>query len=172
MQSIKDLFIQVVNKGLESIQGVSDPTQKTLAYAELAKALAMTGRVGSAMMDSSEELTGKEALKEVPKAPKTQKTEETKVEAPKAETKAPKEVKKEAVKEDEISEEWNEEMLELKKDAIEALSKFREEYDDDSLNSAVGMFSEGQLESLDDISPLNVDAFLSFLGTLLEEAGE
>lgn len=61
MASIKELFIKSITEGMKAAEMVSDASQKALAYAAIASALAETGLVRS--KDEVAEPVGKEALK-------------------------------------------------------------------------------------------------------------
>ena len=178
MATINEMFVTAVSEGMKAAKTITDASNRAMAYAELAKALAMKSNNMTPSINAEDVSTpaeGKESLKETPKAKVETKPEP----APKEEKKAPALGKPKAQpapepepepQEPELVDEWTEEMIELKAEAIATMNQWKEEYDEESLDQAVQMFSEGQLESLADISPLNIDAFLEFLESLSNQA--
>lgn len=172
MASINQMFASMLSEGIKSTKAISDPEKKALACAELAKALAMTGlvSVGDSESAASEPTPAeaKESLKEKPKAAKKEKAkEEPKVakEEPKAE-----EVAEE--QEIEIVDEWTDEMIEHFSEQLSYIQGLQEEYDEETLDECVKNFSEGVFESIEDISPLNIDGFIAYFQMLLADAEE
>lgn len=142
MASIKDLFIKSISEGMKAAEMIPDASNKATAYAELAKALALTGQVRNDK-NAEAEPAGKESLK--PEATKgrskkkeTPVVEET-VEEIVEETPA-EEVVEEAVEEtvEEATQEEVEEVEELAQEAETEAAEisdevFTEEWTDESL---------------------------------------
>lgn len=178
MATVKEMFSNCVQDGIKAAKSIAEPNQKAMAYAEIAKALAMTGLVGGTNIESISEESepetgadkGKESLKApVPKTKKKEDKKEDKKETAKKE-KAVVESKEEATpSEPELSEEWTDEMVELKSEQIAKMNQFKEEFGEEPVEQCVSMFSEGQYESLADITPLNIDAFVAFMESLAEQ---
>lgn len=170
MAKVQDTFLKAINEGMAAARMIQDPAHKASAYAQLAHALAITGLVANPATDSTgsaeqaEEAAvpatpakGKDSLK--PDASKVKKEESvTPPAAPAAE--AP---------EAEASEEWTEELITQKADQIEYISNLKNDYDENQLNQCVQKFSDGHLSTLDDISPLNIDAFVAFMQGLIAQ---
>lgn len=171
MANVRSMFVSAINEGMKAAKMVQDPAAKANAYAAIASALAETGLInisadgefeeGTAAAPSTPASTpakGKDALKAGAGKAKAQKDPEPKPE-PEAPAEAP---------EPELTEEWTEDMISLKADQIAYLQWLRESYEEAQLNATVEQFSEGTMSTLDDISPLNIDAFVAFVQTLLE----
>lgn len=168
--SVKSVFILAIGEGMKAAKLVQDPASKANAYAALALAMAQTGSISISENDleetpaSASPAKGKEALK--PETSKATAKSGAAKSTPKAEV-APEPV---AEVEPEISEEWTEEMVNLKADQIAYINWLRESYEEEQLNNVVSQFSEGTMTSLDEITPLNVDAFVTFVDALLKDA--
>lgn len=167
MANLKSIFVQAINGGMAAAKGIPDAEKRALAYASLAQAMALTGGITIAVDSDFEDgaaaapAKGKESLK--PETAKATKPSTAKAPAPKAEA-AP---EPEPVLEPELSEEWNDEMVELKADQIAYIQTLREQFEPDQLNETVSQFSEGVMKTMDEISPLNIDAFVGFVQGLL-----
>lgn len=168
-KSINELFSEIVSVGYKTAQSIFDPQEKAKVLAELAKALAMTGLVTAEdkandpdMKEVKEVLSGKaeEPVKKKEKPAKA-KTEEPKKEEAPADSGEP-----------ELTEEWTEEMKELKQEQIEFIQEITEQFGKETVDECVQNFSEGVLKSVSDITPLNIDAFVAYIKMLLEEAEE
>lgn len=172
MATISQMFVNLVNDGIKASKAISDPKEKALACAELAKALAMTGLVSTLSGDSEaqEVAETKEALKNKPKGkqkpvkeeePEVEETQEVEDEVVETE---------EAVTDVELVDEWTEEMIELKAEQLEFIQQLQEEYDEETINECVRNFSEGVLNSIEEISPLNIDGFVAYMEMLIADA--
>lgn len=172
MATISQMFVNLVNDGIKASKAISDPKEKALACAELAKALAMTGLVSTLSGDNeAQEVTEtKEALKNKPKSkqkpvkeeePEIEKTQEVEDEVVETE---------EAATDVELVDEWTEEMIELKAEQLEFVQQLQEEYDEETINECVRNFSEGVLNSIEEISPLNIDGFVAYMEMLIADA--
>lgn len=180
--SISQMFVNVINEGIKATQAISEADKKALACAELAKALAMSGLVTVIGSESGEieasVSEAKESLKDKPKEKKkpaaAAKKEEEKVKketAPEPEPE-PEEAQEESSGEVELVDEWTEEMIEIKSEQLEVIQELQDEYDEETLDECVKNFSEGVLESIEDISPLNIDGFIAYIQLLLSDAEE
>ena len=178
MATISQMFVNLVNDGIKASKAISDPKEKALACAELAKALAMTGLVSTLSGDSEaqEVAETKEALKNKPKGkqkpvkeeePEVEETQEVEDEVVETEKEAETE---EAVTDVELVDEWTEEMIELKAEQLEFIQQLQEEYDEETINECVRNFSEGVLNSIEEISPLNIDGFVAYMEMLIADA--
>ncbi|MED1125233.1 hypothetical protein [Bacillus atrophaeus] len=170
MASINQMFASMLSEGITASKAISDPEKKAQACAELAKALAMTGLVSVGGSESANAATPeeeKESLKE--KAKPKQKATAKKEKAPAAEE--PKEeAAEEAASEVEVTDEWTEEMLEQFSEQLATIEQLQEEYDEETLDECVKNFSEGVLNGIEDISPLNIDGFIAYIQMLLSDA--
>lgn len=177
MANINEIFVKVLNEGIQSANVISDPKDKSIAYAELAKAIAMTGLVS--IGDKSEEIDvteAKEALREKAKPAKT-KAKKQEAEPEQQQEKASEEASNHQVQEEssekettEITEEWTEEMIEMFKEQLDFIRGLQEEYDEEIIDECVRNFSEGQFNSIDDITPLNIEGFAAYMKMLIEDA--
>lgn len=183
MATVNEMFVNLINEGIKATKTISDPKDKAVACAELAKAIATTGLVfiaDSPTETSEDTAPNKEALKEKPKSKQAKKKEttakETKEEVKETEETAEEpDIKEEAVAaiketEVEIVDEWTDEMVELFSEQLAFVQQIQEEYDEETINEIVQMFSEGVLNSIEDITPLNIDGFIEYFNMLLEDA--
>lgn len=174
MASVKSMFSEALTKGMAAAANIPDSYNKAMAYAALAQAAAQTGLMTIAA-ETAMEVKGAEdkEVKEVPA--KEEKAGKESLKAPAKGTglkpAAPaKETPKEEPKQIEDTTEWTEEMVAKYKEDIDVVGKFREEYGDESINQCVEQFSEGTMKSVeDDITPLNIKAFRTFLETLASQ---
>ena len=173
MATISQMFVNLVNDGIKASKAVSDPKEKALACAELAKALAMTGLVSTSSGDSEaqEVAETKEALKNKPKGKqKPVKEEEPEVEETQEVEDETIETEEEAATDAELVDEWTEEMVELKAEQLEFVQQLQEEYDEETIDECVRNFSEGVLNGIEEISPLNIDGFVAYMEMLIADA--
>lgn len=177
MASVNQMFAQMMSEGMNATKAISDPKDRALACAELAKALAMTGLIviddTPAATVSAEE--AKEALKEKPKIKQkpAKKDEPVKEEAPAEDAET--EEEEAAATEDgevEVVDKWTEEMIEMFSEQLEAVQQLQEEYDEETIDECVQNFSEGVLNGIEDISPLNIEGFLAYMQMLIADAEE
>jgi len=165
--TLKEYFSKSITEAFSSADKIIEPKDKALAYAEIAKAIAMTGAISSNTSVAGEtsknetKVSPKESLKE--ETAKVESKKETKKEAPKAKPEPPKE---EVPKEPVVGEEWTEEMNEMFASQIIKFQGFLESYGEENIMQCVDAFSEGQFSSLEDITPLNIDAFISYIEQL------
>ncbi|MCY7866017.1 hypothetical protein P8918_12670 [Bacillus spizizenii] len=173
MASINHMFATMLNDGITASKAISDPEKKALACAELAKALAMTGLVSVVDSESANAATPeeeKESLKE--KAKPRQKATSKREKAPVPAAEEPKEeaAAEEADSEVEVTDEWTEEMVDQFSEQLARIEQLQEEYDEETLDDCVKNFSEGVLNGIEDISPLNIDGFIAYIQMLLSDA--
>jgi len=193
MATISQMFVNLVNDGIKASKTISDPKEKALACAELAKALAITGLVSTSSGDSEaqEVAETKEALKNKPKGkqkpvkeeePEVEETQEVEDETIETEEEAATdaelvdewteeiETEEEAATDAELVDEWTEEMVELKAEQLEFVQQLQEEYDEETIDECVRNFSEGVLNGIEEISPLNIDGFVAYMEMLIADA--
>lgn len=179
MTTVKEMFVSVIGESIKAAGAIIEQDKKAMAYAEIAKALAMTGLVGadsqleSDVSDKKQQTTtsAKDALKNKPNAKKVEtapaqepKAEQPKVEQPKAEEpKAPVEPSVELV------EVWNEDMQTAKAEEMKFILEQMEAIGNDELEVLIGKYSEGQLSSMTDITPLNVSAFVFYVKQTIKD---
>lgn len=183
MANIKEIFLTTINKGLEATSLISDPKDKALAYAQIARALATTGLVRDAVLPKDVDITieeNKEAIKEEAKKATKKKTsqkqkskqaEETKEESqPEVQETAEPEAQEtvETPAEDQETEkelDWDDVTEE-----VDILNDFKGTYGDDAINECIRAFSDNVLVSIEDITPANIKAFVTYLNMLQNEA--
>jgi hypothetical protein len=178
MASINQMFANMMSEGITAAKAISDPEKKALACAELAKALAMTGLISvggeTAPVATTPAAEGKEALKEKAK-PKQKPVKETAEAVEETQETAEETTEEETPAESgevTVVEEWNDEMVEMFSEQLEVVQQLQEEYDEETLDECVKNFSEGVLNGIEDISPLNIDGFIAYIQMLLADAGE
>lgn len=164
MATMTEAFRALINKANENLGMVSDPAKKAEICASLAIAIATTGLVTeipeeakniSEVAQEEPKVTGHEALA---------KRSNIKVEA-----------KPEVVKVEErdvtVDDTWEDEYwINHFANECEYLQKAVEEYGEEEVNEAVKLFSQGNYQSVDDIQPFNIVAFVTYLKELTEEA--
>lgn len=165
-----EAFRALINKANENLGMVSDPAKKAEICATLALAVATTGLVTEvddkaveAVKAVKEEtkVTGREALQKENKVIEEQASEET---TPAIEEPA----KDRDVTVDDI---WDDEywVNHFAKEC-EYLQNAVEEYGEEEINEAVKLFSQGNYQTVEDIQPFNIVAFVTYLKELTEEA--
>jgi hypothetical protein len=157
--TIKELFVKAINNGFKSTEMIAEAKDKAMAYAAIATAIAQSGLIASNESAGEAEAPVKTPAASTPTGKDAIKTGADK--GSKAAPKAP--ATPVAPAEIEIVEEWTDEMIELKGSQVEKLNALKEEYGDDVINQGVEMFSENIYHSIDEITPLNIDAFLDFV---------
>lgn len=175
MATIKGLFTQAIVEGMAAAKKISENKDKALAYAALADAMARTGLVVGTNLDEetpTEEVKGKDSL-----APEKQKTPapaaKPKPQPPQPQVENDLEsIEEPASAEAELTDEWTEETIELKAAGVAFINTLKEQYDEETLNNCVGQFSEGTMKTLAEITPLNIDGFVSFMEALIAAASE
>jgi hypothetical protein len=173
MATIKRLFSDAIQQGMKAANGITDFYEKAIAYAALADAMARTGLIaGNNLEEAETDATaaasttekGKNSLK-----PEATKTKAAPAASKKEEKKVEPEPKPAAETEPELTEEWTDEMVELKSEQIAFINKLKEEYEESALNNCVEQFSEKTMSTLDEITPLNIDAFVAFMQALINQ---
>ena len=177
MASVNQMFATMMSEGMTAAKAISDPEKKAMACAELAKALAMTGLIVIGDTPTTVVETpadAKEALKEKPKPKQTSKAKEeakeTQEPAAEEETEATETEAPAESGQAEVVDEWTEEMVEMFSEQLATIQQLQEEYDEETLDDCVKNFSEGVLNGIEDISPLNIDGFIAYIQMLLADA--
>lgn len=170
MATMTEAFRALINKANENLGMVSDPAKKAEICATLALAVATTGLVTEvddkaveAVKTVKEEtkVTGREALQKENKVIEEQAPEET---APVAEEPA-------KDRDVTVDDTWDDEywVNHFAKEC-EYLQNAVEEYGEEEINEAVKLFSQGNYQTVEDIQPFNIVAFVTYLKELTEEA--
>lgn len=170
MATMTEAFRALINKANENLGMVSDPAKKAEICASLAIAIATTGLVTeipeeakniSEVAQEEQKVTGHEALA---------KKSNIKVEA-KPEVVKVKEEPKVEERDVTVDDTWEDEYwINHFANECEYLQKAVEEYGEEEVNEAVKLFSQGNYQSVDDIQPFNIVAFVTYLKELTEEA--
>lgn len=164
MATMTEAFRAFINEANKNLGMVTEPAKKAEICASLALAIATTGLVTevpeeakniSEVAQEEPKVTGHEALA---------KKSNIKVEA-----------KPEVVKVEErdvtVDDTWEDEYwINYFANECEYLQKAVEEYGEEEVNEAVKLFSQGNYQSVDDIQPFNIVAFVTYLKELTEEA--
>lgn len=157
--NVKTIFETTLNEAIKAAKNVIDAKDRALAYAEIAKALAMTGLIGTIGEQSAEETvkeTAKQAIAEKPPVV----NEKAKKEA------APVEKMTEEETEESV---WTEADIKAKSKELDFITSIRKAYGEEELVECLDAFSNGALTSVEeDITPDNIDAFVIYLNDLLE----
>ena len=201
MSNLTNTFVGLIQEGVTAMRAISDPKDKAMVAAQLAKAVASTGLVG--IMEDAEEVSmtaveaaeTKEAIKEgtagkVNKPAKPVKpvkpvkpakpAKEEPEEEPEVVTEGSSE---EAVNEtapeetvaptgSEDTEEWTDEAVEKYGEELNYITQVREAYGDEGIEASITDWSEGVYSTFDDITPLNVKGFAAYLEMLVAELNE
>ena len=170
MATMTEAFRALINKANENLGMVSDPAKKAEICASLAIAIATTGlvtevddKIVEAVESAKEEtkVTGREALQKENKVIEEQALEETTS------------VVEEPVKDRDVTvdDTWDDEywVNHFAKEC-EYLQNAVEEYGEEEINEAVKLFSQGNYQTVEDIQPFNIVAFVTYLKELTEEA--
>lgn len=170
MATMTETFRALINKANENLGMVSDPAKKAEICASLAIAIATTGLVTkipeeakniSEVAQEEQKVTGHEALA---------KKSNIKIEA-KPEVVKVKEEPKVEERDVTVDDTWEDEYwINHFANECEYLQKAVEEYGEEEVNEAVKLFSQGNYQSVDDIQPFNIVAFVTYLKELTEEA--
>lgn len=164
MRFSAEAFRAFINEANKNLGMVTEPAKKAEICASLALAISTTGLVTeiseeakniSGVAQEEPKVTGHEALA---------KKSNIKVEA-----------KPEVVKVEErdvtVDDTWEDEYwINHFANECEYLQKAVEEYGEEEVNEAVKLFSQGNYQSVDDIQPFNIVAFVTYLKELIEEA--
>lgn len=185
------IFTTSVNEALKAAKAVPDAGKRAEVYASIALALAQTGLVtgnevaepvahtgmGSEDVASMERAkheakTAEAAPKKKPSLPKTEKADKAekadkKADAKKALKPAPDKTSDDEVKEEVKvwTDEWTDEALEFFSEELATLESKMELYGDD-LNDVISEWSSNKYNSPDELNPLNIRAFLTYLESL------
>lgn len=143
-KSPTEIFVGTINKALKACENISEQDKKAMALAEVAKALAMSGRVSTGQGNNQPEPVTEEEVEQ-------------------------EEVEQETTDEKADPREWTEEMEEKYADELKFIAELKEEYDEEEINKVVRVWSEEEYRSLEDITPLNISAFVDYLKDLTEE---
>lgn len=164
MATMTEAFRAFINEANKNLGMVTEPAKKAEICASLALAIATTGLVTevpeeakniSEVAQEEPKVTGHEALA---------KKSNIKVEA------KPKVVKVEE-RDVTVDDTWEDEYwINHFANECEYLQKAMEEYGEEEVNEAVKLFSQGNYQSVDDIQPFNIVAFVTYLKELTEEA--
>lgn len=179
MANYNEIFAESINSALKTAGLVSEPYQKGMLFAEIAKAIALTGQVGQQNIQIAKAIAltdqvgqqniqlAKEELSSVKKAAaKITESQEVAEELAPA-TEQVENIQNYIEEEDKIEDEWTDAMREKKAEQLEKLTEYMNEYDEDSLNAALEAFSTGQLKTLAEIRPANIDGFLIYLDQMI-----
>lgn len=174
MATMTEAFRALINKANENLGMVSDPAKKAEICASLALAIATTGLVNEVddkaveaiapPVKEKSEVTGREALQK-----------ENKVIPVEEQAPAPEEVPvaEEPAKDRDVTvdDTWDDEywVNHFAKEC-EYLQNAVEEYGEEEINEAVKLFSQGNYQTVEDIQPFNIVAFVTYLKELTEEA--
>ena len=169
MATMTEAFRALINKANENLGMVSDPAKKAEICATLALAVATTGLVTEVddkaveavkTVKEKTEVTGREALQKENKVIEEQ--------APEA-TPAIEELAKD--RDVTVDDTWDDEywVNHFAKEC-EYLQNAVEEYGEEEINEAVKLFSQGNYQTVEDIQPFNIVAFVTYLKELTEEA--
>lgn len=169
MATMTEAFRALINKANENLGMVSDPAKKAEICATLALAIATTGlvtEVDDKVVEAVEtvkgevKVTGREALQKENKIIEEQAPETTPV--------AEEPTKDRDVTVDDT---WDDEywVNHFAKEC-EYLQNAVEEYGEEEINEAVKLFSQGNYQTVEDIQPFNIVAFVTYLKELTEEA--
>lgn len=173
MATMTEAFRAFINEANKNLGMVTEPAKKAEICASLALAIATTGLVTeipeeakniSEVAQKEPKVTGHEALA---------KKSNIKVEAKPEVVKVEEESKKETLKERDVTvdDTWEDEYwINHFANECEYLQKAVEEYGEEEVNEAVKLFSQGNYQSVDDIQPFNIVAFVTYLKELTEEA--
>lgn len=177
MATIKELFITSINNAIKSAELITEPDKKAVAYAKIAQSLALTGMIkADTQINSTESVPAKESLKVENSKGKSKAASEETVSIP---DKTDEEVIDEAVDkmeekqeqiQEEVDAEWTEETMAMFANEVQFIVSLNEKFTNDQLSNCVKSFSEGALSSLDDINPLNITGFVSFMKDLIADA--
>ena len=194
-------MINDANKQAELITGTDAQYKKARIYAELAKAIALTGCISQSNVDNTiEEKKDNVEIKEEAASKKTSTSklnkdslkrksavskvtvEETKENA--KNTSKENNVETEEVEtsdipvaenkniEEEFTNEWTDAAREYYKDELEFINNLTQSYGEETMNSCVEIYTEGIYKKLSDINPLNIKGYVELVKQLMEDANK
>lgn len=194
--TMNKLFVDAINKGFKAAEMVTEADKKAMVYAELAKAIAKTGLVGSNVdtEDSEAPVDNKAKKNDKPAADKTGKNS-LKAGADKGKAKTTKEEVSPLVEEEkqdaapveeteviapvaegeegEVVAEWTEEMQALKTEQLGLLQAYVDAWGEEYVyNDCLAAFSENAFKGSEYVTPLNIDGFVAYLAYLAEQVQE
>lgn len=165
MATISEMFTTAINEANKTVKTITDPTQKVMAYAAIAAALAATGGVNNTVKTDDAQVAtpaeGKDSLKNKPAAAAAAKAPAKAAPAPAVAKEAP--AAPAANPEPELTEDWTEDTMELLKAELEFVQAKQVEYGDAVLDDCVKAFSEGVHNSVSDINPMNIKGFVAYI---------
>lgn len=178
------IFTTAINDGLTAARGIIDTTKRAEVFAQLALAIAQTGLVtGSeeAPEQTIKQNMGSEDIASIKRHNPNAKVEEApakvekKVDAKKALKPVPDKTKAVKAKEPAWTAEWTEEAITEFEEELTTLEALEKDLGDD-LGDLISEFSSGKYKSSDDLTPLNIRAFIVYVEELeksmAEEAAE
>lgn len=194
-------MINDANKQAELITGTDAQYKKARIYAELAKAIALTGCISQSNVDNTiEEKKDNVEIKEEAASKKTSTSklnkdslkrksavskvtvEETKENA--KNTSKENNVETEEVEtsdipvaenkniEEEFTNEWTDAAREYYKDELEFINNLTQSYGEETMNSCAEIYTEGIYKKLSDINPLNIKGYVELMKQLMEDANK
>lgn len=174
MSTLKDFFVNSINEGMKAAKTIQSAGERATAYASIAQAIALSGLLNSTSnVDAKDEevsntsdpapvqtpakANGKAALGAGTKNTKAPATTKAPVAAPE--------------KQPELVAEWTDEMYELLAEPVAKMKEYVDTYPTEVITECISQFSEGSFApELDNITPLNITAFVSFMDALASQA--
>lgn len=165
MATMTEAFRAFINEANKNLGMVTEPAKKAEICASLALAIATTGLVTEVP----------EEVKATVESTPVQEIKTTGHEALAKKSNIKVEAKPEVVKVEErdvtVDDTWEDEYwINHFANECEYLQKAVEEYGEEEVNEAVKLFSQGNYQSVDDIQPFNIVAFVTYLKELTKEA--
>ena len=168
MASVKEMFNTVVGKAIQNAELIETSKDKAMAYAAIAQALALTGKVGNDVTVAEVESKPPKNADKMKRQPQDLAPEEM----PKEEKKPIKKEEKVSKKKEEtpkFTEEWTEEAMEHFADELTYIDDFTQSWTEEGLNECLKEFSSGVLKSMDDVNPMNINAVVEYLKSVVAE---
>lgn len=166
MATISEIFAKTINEGMKATAQVKDPQAKATLLAEFAIALARTGLIVDSNVSS--ELPTSDDAPIV--APQAEGKSSLRSHCNEKKKDVPAEPEPSASAEPELTEEWDDNAMAVKAVSLAYVVKLQEDYEEDAINAVVEEFGEGNLHSIGDVTPLNIDAFVNYVKMKLTEA--
>ena len=192
MANVKDAFNGAISEAMKAADLLTDNKDRAMAFAAIASALAQTGLVDNASVDSvKKEEKKEEAPKKEKRHSDSLKRSVKKIEADdeKVEEEAPAEAEEkpeipkkefeplnpdpkkkiEEAKEG-WTEEWTDEAVEHFADQLQYLEDFSDKYGVEATNECLKEFSSGVMKDIaSDVSPLNIDSVVTAFKAFVDE---
>lgn len=179
--NINKKFSEFIFEATKACQSVTNPAEKAMAFAEIAKAIAMTGLVdfrNSEIIENFEDK--KESLKNKPNSKKKE------VEEIKDPEEEPKEVDQESVEEAESQEEieyeseseeeekntWDDDSIKKYSAEVEYIKKIAKQKTPKVINAHIVEYSHGAIKSASEVSPSNIKGIYCYLKSLYSSEKE